>query len=182
MDVEEFVRSKLVKYFVDGHVITVVKEAAMLCDFYPRADKEVVRIGAFLHDVGHVCFGADYYDDNGKSVDPAPHNIRSVAISKPYLEGENLPKEQVTKILHCIEAHRTSQPPTPETIEAKIVASADNLAHFVDFDDLSSKMGLNKSVMKLKRDLAIDFMLPEALDRAKKLTKEIEIKYDVKVL
>lgn len=170
--IESFVRSKLPKYFVNNHVKKVVEEALWLCEFYPKADREIVNVGAWLHDVTHPCGG--YGRDN--------HNIASSKTAKAYLTSINFNKNKLKKVLHCIEAHRTSIPPEPKTIEAKIVASADNLTHFIMFDFLSEKMGFEKLIEKLKRDLNAKFMLPEALEKAKKLSLDIEKKYNVNIL
>jgi 23S rRNA maturation-related 3'-5' exoribonuclease YhaM len=170
--IESFVRSKLPKYFVDNHVREVVEEALWLCGFYPKADKEIVNIGAWLHDITHPIGGYKGED----------HNIASSKTAKAYLTSINFKKNKLKEVIHCIEAHRTSRLPEPETIEAKIVASADNLAHFTMFDFLSKKMGLEKATTKLKRDLNSKFMLPEALDKAKKLSINIEKRYNIKVL
>jgi len=162
--IESFVRSKLPKYFVDEHVKEVVKEALLLSNFYPDADKEVIRIGAWLHDIIHPLGGYKGED----------HNIASSKTATEYLKSINYNKIKLKKVIHCIEAHRTSRPPEPRTIEAKIVASADNLVHFTKFDFLLKKMDIKKVTRKLKRDLSSNFMLPEALKKAKELFVDIE--------
>lgn len=169
--VEKFVRSKLPKYFIDKHVKEVVNEALYLCQFYPNADKEVVRIGAWLHDVIHPLGGYEKED----------HNIASAKIAKEFLNSINFDKNKIKEIIHCIESHRTSRPPEPDTIEAKIVASSDNLAHFTMFDFLLNEGGVEWATNKLKRDLKSKFMLPEASEKAKKLAKNLEKKYNVKI-
>lgn len=77
--------------------------------------------------------------------------------------------------MHCVLAHRTSKPPAPETIEAKIVASADNLAHFAEWETLTKNMSVEKALMKVRRDIHSDFMLPEAVARANELAKKYKI-------
>lgn len=165
--IEKFVRSKLPAFFINEHVKEVVKEALWLCKFYPNADEKIVEMGAWLHDITH-------------SVEN--HHIASAKTAKEFLNSINFDKNKLKGIIHCIKAHRTSRPPEPKTIEAKIVASADNLAHFTMFSFLSSRMGLDKAISKLKRDLQSRFMLPEALEKAKKLAIDIEHKYRVKIL
>lgn len=170
--IENFVRSKLPKYFVDKHVKEVVKEALLLSDFYPKADKEIVKVSSWLHDITHPLRGYKGED----------HNIASSKTAAEYLKSINYDKDRFKKVIHCIKAHGTNRPPEPKTIEAKIVASADNLVHFTKFDFLSKKMGLEKATNKLKRDLDSKFMLPEALDKAKRLSVEIERKYNIKII
>lgn len=182
-EIEKFVRSKLLAYFVEKHVKIVLQEAKWLLQFYPNADKGVVEYGCWLHDVG-IKFGKKNENGITDTIKQKTniHHLVGLRLAKEFLKTTNLPKEKIKNILHCIEAHRTGSPPDPETIEAKIVASADNLAHFVMADFLEEQMGLEKTVLKLKRDLKIPFMLPEALERAKKLSIEIEKKYNVKIL
>jgi len=170
--IEKFVRSKLPEDFIDKHVKEVVKEALWLSNFYPKADKEVVEVGAWLHDITHPLGGYKGED----------HNTASSKTAKEYLKSIDYDKTKFKKVIHCIEAHRTTMPPEPRTIEAKIVASADNLTHFTKFDFLSKRMGLEKAIAKLKRDLNSKFMLPEALDKARKLSVNMEKKYNIEIL
>ena len=170
--IEKFVRSKLPEYFVEQHVREVVKEVLWLCQFYPNVDKEVVEVSAWLHDVEHS--NAGYKGED--------HNIASSKTAKKFLKSINFNEEKLKQVLHCIESHRTSRPPEPKTTEAKIVASADNLVHFTMFDFMSKRMGLERATRKLKRDLESKFMLPEALDKAKKLAVNIEKKYNIEIL
>lgn len=171
--IEKFVRSKLPKFFVDKHVKKVVKEALWLCKFYPKADKEAVEVGAWLHDITHSVGGY-----KGR----AEHNIASAKTAKEFLNSINFDKDRLKKVIYCIKAHRTSIPPEPKTIEAKIVASADNLAHFVMSNFLIKKMGLERAANKLKRNLKSKFMLPEALKKARRLATNIEKKHKIKLL
>ncbi len=171
--IEKFVRSKLPKFFINKHVKKVVQEALWLCKFYPKADKEVVRTGAWLHDITHIVGGY-----KGR----VEHNIASSKTAKEFLTSINFDKDKLKKVIHCIKAHRTSISPEPKTIEAKIVASADNLAHFTMVDFLIKRMSLKRVIKKLKRDLESKFMLPEALEKARRLATDIEKKYKIKLL
>ncbi len=173
MKLEQFAKSKLPEWFVENHVKIVVKEALWLCNFYPKADKEIVEISAWFHDVGHIIFGGNYYKE--EFVKSESHEIRGFKIAKEYLTDLKFPKEKIERIIHCIISHRTSKPPSPETIEAKIVASADNLAHFIKFDFLAGKLGVEKALKKINRDINIEFMLPEAKKKAERLLIEIKI-------
>jgi hypothetical protein len=170
--VEKFVRSKLPADFVDNHIKHVVKEALWLSKFYPEADKEIVKLGAWMHDVTHISSG--YVGDD--------HNVASAKTAREFLSSIGYDKDKLERVVHCIEAHRTSRPPEPRTIEARIVASADNLAHFTGFDFMLNGMSLDKAIAKLKRDLEAEFMLPEAIDKAKKIASKIEHKYNVNIL
>jgi hypothetical protein len=196
-DVEGFVRNHQPGFFVDHHVVTVVQEAERLCDHYPFVDREVVRVAAWLHDVGHTVFGGEYYtkdggvdeglgkglltgeitqamDGQGRFVEEGePHHLRGVRLARDFLASTGFPEEKTEKVLHCIESHRSSRPPTPATLEARIVASADNVSHLVDFDFLSRMIGLEKALRKIERDLDSEFMLPVAFERAQHLYQGI---------
>lgn len=146
------------------HVKTVVDRAKWLCGFYPEADEEVVETAAWLHDCIHPTGGYEGGD----------HNIASAEAAEKFLESEGMAKDKVRKVKKCIKSHRSSCSPEPDSIEARIVASADNLAHFINFDQIQQDMGFEKAFGKVKRDLNKDFMLPEAMEYAEKKMKEIK--------
>ena len=124
-----------------------------------------------LHDVTHPM--ADYKGED--------HNLASAKTAKKFLESIKFNEEKIPKIIHCIETYRTTEPPEPKTIEAKIVASADNLTHFTMFNHLSKEMGLEKATKKLQRDIISKFMIPEAIKKAKKIAIDLEKEYKIKI-
>lgn len=126
------IKSNLPDYFIKHHIKAVVKEALWLCNFYPKADKEVVEISSWLHDITHPLSIKPYEQED--------HNIASAKKTQKFLDSIAFDNSKTKKIIHCIKAHRSSRHPEPKTIEAKIVASADNLAHFTKFDFLYKKM------------------------------------------
>jgi len=179
LDIEEFVRSKLPSLFIN-HVKTVVKESEWLCLFHPEADREIVTVSAWLHDIGQTLSGIEQYRlTGGRSATSAgeeePHHVRGLGIAREYLVAAKFPREKIGQVLHCIESHRTSKPPAPTTIEAKIVASADKLSHFLDFETIANIIGYETALRKLERDLAYRFMLPEAREEAQKLFSRIQL-------
>lgn len=163
--VEEFAKTKF-DSFLEEHVRSVVKCALELCEYYPEADKKVVEIAAWLHDVVHA---PEYTGDQ--------HAVESAKVAKEFLQSMDLGEEKIKKIIHCIEAHRTSTEPWPETIEAKIVFSADNMSHFDLYQRLVDVKGKEWTLEKLHRDLKAEHMLPEAVDYAKGRLKEIEAEF-----
>jgi putative nucleotidyltransferase with HDIG domain len=174
-EVESFVRQKLAEFFVEEHVVKVVENALWLCEFYPDADRDLVETAAWLHDIGHIRFGREYYEK--QDAEEGGHHLRGVKMARGFLESQHFAKDKMEAVLHCIESHRTREPPDPETIEARIVASADNLTHFDTFDKLVERMGFDFAFKKIQRDIRSDFMLPEAIDYAKKKMAEIERRY-----
>ena len=161
--IEKFVRTKLRKDFVELHVLLVVEEAKWLLQFYPEADEEVVIVGAWLHDIGK----SNKHWGN--------HHISGLKIAEEFLRSVGFKK--IDEVLHCIESHCTQKPPEPETIEAKIIGSADNISHFTGFDFVFRKLGVVKAFAKLDRNLKVEFMLPEALQKCQSLLEGLEKEY-----
>jgi len=107
-------------YQLKSHLCEVEKWAGFMLKKYPEADKEIVMLSVWLHDVGHY---------------PLPieidHAVRSEQKAKEFLERENFPKEKMNRILHCVRAHRCRDI-VPETLEAKIIAFIDSASHLTD--------------------------------------------------
>ncbi len=101
------------------HVLEVEKCAEYILKKCPQADKKVVRIAAWLHDIG-------YY--------PIPteidHAARSEERAKEFLEKESY-GDKTDEVLHCVRAHRCKDV-KPETLEAKIIACADSASHMTE--------------------------------------------------
>jgi putative nucleotidyltransferase with HDIG domain len=156
-------------WFFELHQPEVVKSAEYLLTKYPEADKDVVIIGAWLHDLGH--FAAKTLEDVDK-VKPNHHLVGSEMAEKLLTEYD-LPREMIDKIKRCILCHRALPEYTPETIEEKIVAVADTLSHFESVfylayfkvypnDSLDNYVKTQKG--KLSRDWRDLALLPEAQD------------------
>ena len=123
----------------ENHFIYVVKYALQLAE-KENADKEIVEIAAWLHDIGSI---KGYYKNH--------HNV-SAKIAEQLLEKLNYPKEKIGQVKYCILTHRGSVPMKKETKEAQILAAADVLAHFDDIDGLIKIYKTNKEVLaKLER-------------------------------
>lgn len=165
-EIRSFIEEKLPKRMVENHVENVVERAKWLCGFYPEADKEVVEAAAWLHDCVHPT-GDEEVEE---------HNLASAKAAEEFLRGK-IGRDKINKITECIRCHRSSAPPEPRSIEARIVASADNLAHFKGFELLKDHFSLERAMSKIERDLEQDFMLPEAREYAEEKMKEIKEKY-----
>jgi uncharacterized protein len=81
-----------------------------------RADLLIVSIATLLHDIGRLI--------PRKGV---PHALLSVQEARIILSKYELASQQVTEILHAIEAHSFSQGIEPCTLEARVVRDADRL-------------------------------------------------------
>lgn len=99
------------------HFVPTVKYAIELAEEL-GADKEVVEIAAWLHDIGSVIHGRE------------DHHITGVRIAEEKLKELNYPKEKIEMVKKCILNHRGSQKNNPTSIEEKIIADADALSNF----------------------------------------------------
>jgi uncharacterized protein len=84
-----------------------------------RADMDVLRIAAYLHDIGRA--GQDL------TLGALCHAEKGAEIARPVVEKLPLSGEQKANIIHCIRAHRFRGKCRPETPEAKVLFDADKL-------------------------------------------------------
>ncbi len=82
------------------------------------ADKEVVVIAAWLHDIGSVMKGRK------------DHHLTGAKIAEAKLKELNYPLEKIELVKRCILNHRGSQKRKPGSLEEKIIADADALSNF----------------------------------------------------
>lgn len=102
----------------DNHLKYVVMESLNLAEEY-GADKEIVEIGAMLHDIALL--------RKGLSVKPEHHSI-GAEIAKEILTEIKYPKDKMERVLGCVLHHRSSKNAT--NLEELCVADADIIAHF----------------------------------------------------
>ena len=87
---------------------------------------EICEIAAWLHDYAAV-FKRKWYPE---------HHIHGARLAEKVLQELNYPQEKIRKVKHCIFAHRGSRNIPRKTLEAKIVASADSMSHFIELHRL----------------------------------------------
>jgi uncharacterized protein len=100
------------------HTLRVVR----LCNSIGQpegADMLVLEIAAYLHDIGR--------DHQDKSKGNLCHAKKSACMALPLIQEVDISQLQKRNILHCIEAHRFREGPTPQTLEAKVLFDADKL-------------------------------------------------------
>jgi predicted metal-dependent HD superfamily phosphohydrolase len=138
-------------YKLDEHVIEVERWVNRIMKKYPSADKEVILLSVWLHDVS-------YYSGD-KSAD---HAIKSEKMAKRFLFKEKCPPEKIEKVCHCVRAHRNKDV-TPNTIEAKILACADSASHmtWITYMDMLCRNDVDKIYGKIERDWRDIGLLPE---------------------
>lgn len=116
--IEEYKESSLDHYdFWEEHVKYVYDESMLLAGFY-GADKEIVALGALLHDIALI-------NRVGEKKD---YHINGEIIARGILTKFNYDEKKKERVLKCIYNHRSSN--NAQSIEELCVADADILAHF----------------------------------------------------
>ncbi len=105
---------------LDNHILYVVRYSKQLAQQL-GADEEIVEIAAWLHDIKKL---------TGEKED---HHIHGAEEAETILKELNYPLEKIEKVKECILTHSSDERYPPQSIESKIVASADALAHFDNF-------------------------------------------------
>lgn len=103
--------------FWENHIKFVVEESLKLAEAY-GADKEIVEIGAMLHDIALM----------SRVGTKADHHINGAKVAEQILNKFKVDENKKQRILGCVLHHRTSK--NAENIEELCVADADILAHF----------------------------------------------------
>ncbi len=145
------------------HILPVVKNALVLAKKL-NANLEVVEIASYLHDIGRATKSKQFAKEN-------VHHITGAEKTKKILKELGYDEEIIKKVEHCVFTHRGRKGPNPETLEAKIIACADAMAHFDTFLALfpfSSKSTnsfentVNEIEQKMGRNWNKKLTLPEA--------------------
>jgi len=84
-----------------------------------KADMEVLRLAAILHDIGR--------EAQDRLNGDICHAERGAALARELLRKHAIEEEQIDRIVHCIETHRFRNSKTPQSKEAKILFDADKL-------------------------------------------------------
>jgi uncharacterized protein len=82
------------------------------------ADKEVVLISAWLHDIGSIIKGREN------------HHITGAKISEKKLRELGYPEEKIALVKKCILNHRGSTRSKRKSLEEQILAEADTMSNF----------------------------------------------------
>lgn len=98
------------------HIIPVVNISLEMAEKL-GADKEVVEISAYLHDVTRILG------------DKENHHITGAKYAREFLEKYEFDNKKIKLIEACIKNHRGSVNNKRETLEEKIIATADAISH-----------------------------------------------------
>lgn len=84
-----------------------------------KANQEVLRVAALLHDIGR--------EEETRSKGKICHAERGSEMAKKIMRKYDTDESIIRSVCHCIEVHRLSRGKQPETIEAKVLFDADTL-------------------------------------------------------
>jgi len=105
--------------YLPNHIVSVEKWARKIMKHHPEANKQIILLSVWLHDIGHAFLNHD------------EHHIESEKEARRFLKKIKINPKEIEKIAHCVRAHRCKDI-MPRTIEAKILAAADSASHFTD--------------------------------------------------
>lgn len=114
------------------HTLGVMRACLALCTVYPQADKEILLVGALLHDLGKAVelshgLSRDYTDE-GRLLG---HIYIGMELLEPFVRATDLPTELALHLKHLLISHHGElefgSPRRPKTMEAFILHYADNL-------------------------------------------------------
>ena len=121
-------------WFFSEHLEVVDKYAQKLLQQNPEANSEVVELAVWLHDVQRI------YNLDGE------HALTGAIKSREILKNFNCKDGIIEQVYEAVRTHRANSPETqPATLEGKILATADAMAHF------SSNFYLKVFLSKMKK-------------------------------
>ena len=151
--------------FWENHIKFVVDEALKLASAY-GADKEIVELGALLHDVSLV-------SNVGTKAD---HHIQGAKIAGEILIKLNYPQEKIKRVSNCVLHHRTSK--NAENIDELCVCDADIIAHFDNIPMIFFKSFTMDKMTLNDKDLLIQGFEKDFNDLSDKTKEKFKSKYE----
>ncbi|MFH1427129.1 MAG: HD domain-containing protein [Patescibacteria group bacterium] len=112
----EFVES----WFYNVHLLGVERFAIYLLKKIPKADKEIVMLGVWLHDLQRI---------RGIKGNHAKIGARE---GEKVMKEFGYKKEKIKKVKEVILSHRCNASSMPRSLEAKILSSADAMSHYIN--------------------------------------------------
>lgn len=155
----ESVKRAELDYDLGRHLDQIEKWAIKLLQRNPKADKEVVMLAVWLHDIGQVI--GDQEND---------HAVNSETEAKRFLREQGASAELVNKVAHCVRAHRCKDI-NPNTLEAKLLAVADSVSHMTGkaYIDVYARVSKKEAIAKLERDFRDIAIFPDFQKEIKNL-------------
>lgn len=143
-----------------NHIINVIRYAKALARKF-KADEDVCEIAALFHDYSGI-LNYEYYNQ---------HHVHSAEIASQILKRLNFPDSKIINIQHCILSHRGSRNIERKTIEAKILATADSLAHI---EDAHALLKLAEESYEMEHSEAIKWVLAKLQRSFNKIMPELQ--------
>lgn len=159
--------------FCNLHQREIIKAAKELIKLYPKADRQIVLISCWLHDIAY------YYAKNNRdiSIIRNRHHIRGAEIAGNFLKKYRLNLIDTDMIEKCILNHRNIFPYKPKTLEEKIVAVADTVSHFesiffLTYFKINPQASFRDMVRDNLRELEQDWRDLALLPKSKRLVEK----------
>jgi uncharacterized protein len=121
----ETVRQESQAYFRDargshdwGHTERVY-ELCLRIGRKERADLDVLKLAALLHDIGR--------EEEDRSNGRTCHAEKGAVLARKILEKNGIDEQKTAKIVRCIETHRYRGRLVPDSLEGKVLFDADKL-------------------------------------------------------
>ncbi|MBU0974710.1 HD domain-containing protein [Patescibacteria group bacterium] len=105
-------------WFYKEHVLVVERLALELCDFYPKANRDAVILSVWFHDIGR----AHGYDKG--------HDVYGADYARKTLTENRFDKDFVDLIVEACKTHSCKENGKSNSLEGKILATADALSHY----------------------------------------------------
>lgn len=156
-------RKKLLEHFWNHHIVPVVAYSRDMAERY-GGDVDVIHLGALLHDMALI--------ENAE-----PHDEIGAGKAYEFLVVNWVPTETAQKVRDIVLKHRCKVY-VPETLEEKIVATADALAHFFpDFHEsgaaaLSREDHVQMKVLDIEK-LEKEYERKVFFEKEKKILQEV---------
>ena len=147
------------------HINIVYILATKMASNY-KADLEIVRLAALLHDIASVT--DESYLDN--------HHIIGAKIAEELLRELNYPAEKIKRIQNCILNHRGSVLKEKHTPEEICISDADAMTHFYNLPSLFSlvykerNLDIDEGTLFIKNKLERSYN--KLSDMGKKIVKD----------
>lgn len=105
-------------WFYEEHLLVVKKLALDLCDLYPQANRDAVILSVWFHDIGR----AHGHDEN--------HDLYGADYARKILTKNNFDQDLIKLVVNSCKTHSCEKNGKPESLEGKILATADALSHY----------------------------------------------------
>jgi len=118
------------------HIVEVVRYARDLADT-TAADKEIVTLAAYFHDISRPQFGAQ------------EHNVRSAQMARQWLEERGYPAERTVRVADAIVAHMRPVLGAERdmvSLEARLLYDADKISRAMGMGLLAALVQLGGKV------------------------------------